>query len=94
MRTTVDIDDELLAEAQRRFPIGTPKTVILEEGLRQLVRGRAGVEHAERRDPRIQRLIDDGRVRARRRADAPPPGVGGPSRETLLEDLARDREDR
>jgi len=38
MRTTIDIDDELLREAARRYPPGTPKTVLVEEGLRRLIR--------------------------------------------------------
>ena len=37
MRTTLDIDDALLEEAARRYPPGTPKTVLVEEGLRRLV---------------------------------------------------------
>ena len=37
MRTTLDIDDALYHEAARRYPAGTPKTVIVEEGLRSLI---------------------------------------------------------
>jgi Arc/MetJ family transcription regulator len=37
MRTTLDIDDELLREAQSRFPAPT-KTALIEEALRALIR--------------------------------------------------------
>lgn len=58
MRTTVDIDEDLLREAARRYPPGTPKTVLIEEGLRRLVR-----EPAERTPTAPRRLgffADDG----------------------------------
>jgi Arc/MetJ family transcription regulator len=40
MRTTVDLDDEVLRQAQEYAPELT-KTALLEEGLRALVRQRA-----------------------------------------------------
>ncbi|MBA2321684.1 MAG: type II toxin-antitoxin system VapB family antitoxin [Deltaproteobacteria bacterium] len=95
MRTTLEIDGALLAHAQAQFPPGTPKTVIVEEGLRRLVAPRpTGVER--RRDPRVQRLIDEGHLTP---ATATGPHVRTapvapiPS-EVLLRDLAADREDR
>lgn len=36
MRTTLDLDEDLFRRAAARYPVGTPKTVIVEEGLRRL----------------------------------------------------------
>ena len=98
MRTTLDIDDALLSRAQALFPAGTPKTVLLEEGLRRLLASSGDVPSAppRKRDPRMQRLIDEGLVRAstvtgplgpRDVSDAIPLAQ-------LLADLDGDREDR
>lgn len=99
MRTTLDIDDALLARVQAMFPPGTPKTVLLEEGLRRLLGAeRAGVEPARpRRDPRMQKLIEEGHITPTSRVgprDPPPAGPGGVQLIDLLADLAHDREDR
>ena len=97
MRTTLDIDDALLAGVQAIFPAGTPKTALIEEGLRRLLAPMdTGSPPTRRRDPRLQRLIDEGRVRA---ATASGPFVRGPgdeeiSLDRLLADIDRDREDR
>jgi hypothetical protein len=93
MRTTLEIDDALLARAQAQFPPGTPKTVLVEEGLRRLVAS-PPAPAPRRRDPRVQRLIDEGHL--------VPASGSGPlqpvSRPTtlarLVSDLAIDREDR
>lgn len=95
MRTTVDLDDELLARALARFPPGTPKTVILEEGLRRLLVETRPPEALERRrDPRLQRLVEEGRLVPASREGTPPAGPGDVPLERLLADLAGDREDR
>ena len=95
MRTTLNLDDSLLEAATRIFPPGTPKTVILEEGLRQLVAGAPRPVSRAAADPRMQRLIDAGHVSPRR---AEPPALvrvaGGIPLDVLLDDLAADREDR
>lgn len=49
MRTTLDIDDELFRRAAARYPEGTPKTVIVEEALRQLADAVAPTQKAPRR---------------------------------------------
>ena len=97
MRTTLDLDDQLLARVQAQFPPGTPKTVLVEEGLRRLLAGPVeAVPRARDRDPRIERLIAEGHVVAAmpgawRPAPAATPSIPAAQ---LLADLARDREDR
>lgn len=95
MRTTLDIDDNLLALAQAKFPAGTPKTVIFEEALRRLIglpdpAARTG----ERRDPRLDRLVAEGKVTLATVLDVPPPPGGGVPLAQLLADLNDDRADR
>jgi hypothetical protein len=96
MRTTLNIDDELLDRARERFPPGTPKTVIFEEALRLLVATAAPEPGAAPRlaDPRLARLAATGKL-APAKAQAPPapPGDGLPLAR-LLSDLAADRADR
>lgn len=92
MRTTLDLDDALLAQAIARFPPGTPKTVVLEEALRQLLWGGPGPS-ARPLDPRLQRLVDAGRLE-QRTGPPPPEGLGGVELSRLLADLAADRADR
>jgi Arc/MetJ family transcription regulator len=99
MRTTLDIDDSLMVRAQAMFPPGTSKTALVEEGLRRLLGSgqSAAVPNRPRRDPRMQRLIDEGRVTPasnRVPIDPPPIGAGGNPLAELLQDLERDREDR
>ena len=94
MRTTLDIDDALLAQVQALYPAGTAKTVLLEEGLRRLLAAAPANPGARRRDPRMQRLIDEGRVTPARILGPPPAGPGGIPLDQLLADLAGDREDR
>jgi hypothetical protein len=101
MRTTLDIDDTLLARAQSRFPKGTPKTVIVEEGLRRLtedVHADAGADtRGGPKDPVLRRLIAEGRAVAPTWFDplpAPPDNDADIPLATLLRDLALDREDR
>ncbi len=93
-RTTLDLDDALLAQAQALFPEGTPKTVLVDEALRRLVEQREPARTAAR-DPRIAGLVAAGLLKE--------PVVAGPllrappseiTIEQLLSDLARDREDR
>ena len=63
MRTTLDLDEQLLADAQGRFPPGTPKTVILEEALRRLLAPPLAAEPpgtAYDADPRMHALIAEG----------------------------------
>jgi hypothetical protein len=95
MRTTLNIDDELLARARERFPAGTPKTVILEEALRLLAAAGPASPTAPRpEDPRLARLVAAGRLTlATVKAPPDPPGGGLPLAE-LLDDLAWDRADR
>ncbi len=95
MRTTLDIDDALLAEAQCRFPPGTPKTVIFEEALRRLIAMRIDAPRMGREpgDPRMERLVAEGRVLPAS-STAPPPSLGSVPLRRLLDDLALDREDR
>lgn len=93
MRTTLDIDDELMAAAQSRFPPGTPKTVVIEEGLRRLAAAPLGAP-VRRRDPRIQRLIDEGLLTPATASGPLPERTGDIPLEDLLRDLAADREDR
>jgi hypothetical protein len=95
MRTTVNIDDDLLARARERFPPGTPKTVILEEGLRLLVATASGPPAPPRlADPRLDRLVAAGKLTpATAQAPPAPPGDGLPLTR-LLADLAADRADR
>jgi Arc/MetJ family transcription regulator len=100
MRTTLDIDDALLARAQAQFPPGTPKTVLVEEGLRRLIAWRAlAVVPAPvaRRDARMQRLVDEGHVTAATSGAPvlPREGIaGGVPLAQLIADLAQDRDDR
>jgi len=44
MRATIDIDEAIFRSAARNFPEGTPKTVIIEEALRQLAARRRRTE--------------------------------------------------
>jgi hypothetical protein len=104
MRTTLDIDETLLREAQLRFPRGTPKTVVLEEGLRRLIdhstaapEGAGVVSRrppldAGRSDPRVDQLVRDGLLRPATMT-GPPPSVGGFTLSQLLADLDADRAD-
>jgi len=46
MRTTLDLDPDVLAAATACYPPGTPKTVVVEEGLRLIAR--RGVRRSER----------------------------------------------
>ncbi len=99
MRTTLDIDDALLARAQAQFPPGTPKTVLVEEGLRRLIASPAAAVAAPRRmrDMRMQRLVDEGHVTAATTAAPvlPREGIaGGVPLAQLIADLAQDRDDR
>lgn len=48
MRTTIDIDDTVFRNAAADFPEGTPKTVIIEEALRQLAVRRPRTEGRRR----------------------------------------------
>ena len=99
MRTTLDIDDALLARVQAQFPPGTPKTILVEEGLRSLI-----VSHPEsvtaprrRHDPRMQRLIKEGHVMAAISSAPLEPLDTSMDRiplAQLLVDLDKDREDR
>jgi hypothetical protein len=95
MRTTLNIDDELLARARERFPAGTPKTVIIEEALRLLASaGPASPTAASPDDPRLARLVAAGTLTmATVQAPPAPPGGGLPLAD-LLADLASDRADR
>jgi hypothetical protein len=95
MRTTLDIDEALLARVQAQFPPGTPKTVLVEEGLRRLV-ATIDAPRRPRLDPRLQRLVDEGHVTpATSSGPRPPVATGAPiPMEQLLRDLADDREDR
>ena len=91
MRTTIDVDDQLLAQAQARFPPGTPKTVVFEEGLRRLV---ATPPRAQARHPLIEELVGEGVIiRPAKRGDLPE-RHGRVSREAVLADLDASREDR
>ena len=72
MRTTLDIDDDLLAEAARRYPPGTPKTVLVEEGLRRLVQEPIGASATSPR--RLGFFAADGPVRVHESWDDPIPG--------------------
>jgi hypothetical protein len=95
MRTTLDLDNALLAEAMARFPKGTPKTVVLEEALRRLiVSDEPVVTERARRDPRIERMVAEGRMRLGSSAAPPPLSAGGMPLAKILADLAADREDR
>ena len=94
MRTTLDLDDALMAGVQARFPPGTPKTVMVEEGLRRLLVPPDGA--SQHPDPRLQSLISAGVVYPARRLgsyrrDAPSAPI---PLAQLLADLDRDREDR
>lgn len=95
MRTTLNIDDELLARASERFPAGTPKTVIFEEALRLLVAaGPASPAGPRVDDPRLARLVASGTLTpATEQMPPEPPGDGLPLAR-LLTDLAADRADR
>ncbi len=89
MRTTLDLDDDLLRTAQSRFPPGTPKTMILEEGLRALIRMDARPE----RSAAARRLIASGVLTPATERGAPP-HVGGLSLADVLAGLDEDRGDR
>lgn len=95
MRTTLDIDDQLLALAQALFPAGTPKTVIIEEALRRLIGVSPSAARRERPwDPRLARLVAEGELTLATGTEVPtPPGAGVPLSQ-LLADLAADRADR
>lgn len=95
MRTTLDINDELLQQAIAKFPRGTPKTVILEEALRRLIgipdhvgAGRPGL------DPRLERLMAEGKLTPRTRSTPPPVTPGVLPLDAIMSDLARDRDER
>src|SRR5689334_19083973 len=96
MRTTLDLDDELLRAAQAQFPAGTPKTVILEEALHRLLReDRPAVPvRPTGRDARMDRLIAEGLVTRATATEAPEPRGPRIPDDVLLADLAADREDR
>lgn len=94
MRTTLNLDDELLARMTQRFPPGTPKTVIIEESLRRAL--------AE--PPRGMRapLPDEVAALVARGILVPPARTGVPPQTeldplpsgALLRDLTRDRDER
>ncbi len=94
MRTTLDIDDELLQWAIAQFPRGTPKRVILEEALRRLVGVPHGANARPDLDPRLERLVAEGRLRPRSGSVAPPAGVGSKPLAEVLADLESDRAER
>lgn len=98
MRTTLNIDDDLLERMTRRFPPGTPKTVIIEESLRRVL-----ADMPRTRGPRggfdlpddVALLVARGVLTPPARSGVPPMGTSGtlpPG--ALLRDLAADREDR
>ncbi len=98
MRTTLNIDDELLEQMTRRFPPGTPKTVIIEESLRRALAvpaarntRSAGIELPEEVADLVARgvLVPAGRTGVPPQSNSAPLPPGA-----LLADLARDREDR
>jgi hypothetical protein len=98
MRTTLDIDKALLESAMARFPPGTPKTVVVEEALRCLNAAgesrMAPYASVRGRDPRVRRLVDEGRLIAASAVRVPPTSPDGIPLSRLLESLAKDREDR
>lgn len=94
MRTTLDIDDALLQAAARRYPPGTPKTVLIEEGLRQLAQEGPRFRHA---NPIVQRWIEAGLVRAPTWYGPLPRvarGIGCQPLDEVLGELDGDRADR
>ena len=102
MRTTLDIDDAVLRDAQACFPKGTPKTVIIEEALRLLAtRGEVSEGRTtaapmpHHTDPRWIRLLRSGVVTAATvSATSVQRRPTGLTLATLLDDLAADRADR
>ncbi len=94
MRTTLDLDDDLMERLARRYPAGTPKTVILEDAMRrslaspaELVRSRLPSDVAD--------LVARGLLVPPARSGLPPQSPLPPLPPgTLLVDLAQDREDR
>ena len=98
MRTTLNLDDDLLERMTRRFPPGTPKTVIIEESLRRALMEPVGGS------PRsggitlpddVAALVARGVLVPAVRVGVPPQGTSPPlPAGALLADLARDREDR
>jgi hypothetical protein len=96
MRTTLDLDDDLLERARQRFPAGTPKTVIIEESLRQSL-ARTGVApgSAEGLPPELGPLVARGILVPARWTGVPPQSTGPPLPQGVLaSDLASDRQDR
>ena len=96
MRTTLDLEDELLGRATALFPPGTPKTVVLEEALRRMVRPQAPARGASARprSPVLEALFDEGHLVPARATGTPPSGPTRMPLDELLRDLSRDREDR
>jgi hypothetical protein len=94
MRTTLNLDDALLEQMTRRFPPGTPKTVIIEESLRRALetpapRPGVALPTEVERLVRLGVLVPAARTGVPPQSDLPPlpPGL-------LLADLASDRDDR
>ena len=96
MRTTLNIDDDLLEQMIRRFPPGTPKTVIIEQSLRIALNEPSRPSDGTGRWPDdVARLISHGILVPAARTGPPPQTTGGPlPAGALLRDLAADREDR
>jgi hypothetical protein len=94
MRTTLNIDDELLERMTKRFPPGTPKTVIIEESLRRALAEPSFVTRTG--------LPSEVAALAARGVLIPPARLGVPPQSSLdplppgvlLRDLGTDREDR
>jgi hypothetical protein len=94
MRTTLNIDDDLMDLISRRFPSGTPKTVIIEESLRIALAAPAS-RLPHQLAPDVAALVARGLLIPAARTGVPPQSVGDPlPAGKLLRDLAGDREDR
>lgn len=96
MRTTLNIDDELLERMTSQFPPGTPKTVIIEESLRRALGDSGSARGSAIELPcEVAALVARGVLIAPSRVGVPPQGLSEPlPAGVLLRDLAGDREDR
>ena len=98
MRTTLDLDAELLSLVTRRYPPGTPKTVIIEESIRLALRVElpsAAGRPSSVLPVEVAQLVAKGVLRPATWSGVPPQGTSASlPAGALVRDLSQDRDER